>query len=260
MATTQVFLPGKFHGQRSLVGYGHRGQKCRTRQSTPTHALTDPLSKPLIQSHYLNLVQRQSLTLTHTCARAAAATGGPLTGSCRKPTLTPVAHSHTHTHTRTAPLEAHTNPCHSLSLSLTHTHARTHARAAADRPLTGSRSSGGHPGAASSSEPCTRPPAAACPPRCRCAWAAACTCSLGTSPGAACSVWPAPRSKAVSPGCSWTSSGSLAQTQGRRSALGSADTARPLRTLEAPRRFWVPDTCAIIYTQQGPGPVWELHG
>ena len=33
MATTPVFLPGKFHGRRSLAGYSPRGHKSQTRLS-----------------------------------------------------------------------------------------------------------------------------------------------------------------------------------------------------------------------------------
>ena len=37
MATTAVFLPGKSHGQRSLVGYTPNGLKSQTQVSTHTH-------------------------------------------------------------------------------------------------------------------------------------------------------------------------------------------------------------------------------
>ena len=40
MATTPVFLPGDFHGQRSLVGYspwGHKKSDITERLSTHTH-------------------------------------------------------------------------------------------------------------------------------------------------------------------------------------------------------------------------------
>ena len=42
MATIPVFLPGEFHGQRSLVGYSPRGCKesDTTKRLTLTHSLT----------------------------------------------------------------------------------------------------------------------------------------------------------------------------------------------------------------------------
>lgn len=58
------------------------------------------------------------------------------------------------------------------------------------------------PAGGSSSWPCTRPPSASVPPRCRSAWAGVCTCSQGNAPDAACSASPALHSTAASPG--WT--------------------------------------------------------
>ena len=42
---TQVFLPGKFHGQRSLAGYGHEIAKSRARLSDFTGSLTTKWNK-----------------------------------------------------------------------------------------------------------------------------------------------------------------------------------------------------------------------
>ena len=46
---TPVFLPGEFHGQRSLVGYSPRGGKVRHNWATNTHIYT--LELPLICTH-----------------------------------------------------------------------------------------------------------------------------------------------------------------------------------------------------------------
>ena len=43
MATTPVFLPGKFHGQRSLVGYSPRA--CKESDMTGTHTQTHTQQK-----------------------------------------------------------------------------------------------------------------------------------------------------------------------------------------------------------------------
>lgn len=61
----------------------------------------------------------------------------------------------------------------------------------------------------SSSWPCTRPPSGAVPPRCRSVWAGVCIYSRGSAPSAAGSASPALRSKAASPGWTWTSTWSL---------------------------------------------------
>ena len=45
MATTPVFLPGKFHGQRSLAGYSPQGHK---REGHNLAAKQQPPSLPLI--------------------------------------------------------------------------------------------------------------------------------------------------------------------------------------------------------------------
>lgn len=65
------------------------------------------------------------------------------------------------------------------------------------------------PAAGSSSWPCTPPLLASVPPRCRSFWAAACTYSRGSAPGAAGSASPALHSTAASPGWTWPSTWSL---------------------------------------------------
>lgn len=115
------------------------------------------------QSHIYILSNQVPITVIVT---PAATHKGPATQVMLAHIYTLPTDTHAHhprSHTKGKP---HTNT--QCFTSAAHAHARTQSQPPGEGLLTGSCSSGGHPGAGSSSAPCTRPLAAACPPRCRC--------------------------------------------------------------------------------------------
>ena len=88
-----VFLPGKFHGQRSLAGYTPWGHKCWTWLNTHMHAAA---AKSL----------QSSLTLCD--PRDGSPPGSPVPGILQARTLEWVTHMHTNILTCPAKLEMNT--------------------------------------------------------------------------------------------------------------------------------------------------------
>ena len=71
---TPVFLPGKFHGQRSLVGYSPRGRK----ESNTTERLTLALSEQGKAGHQVQAAMQTAWTSGHMLQQVGSAC--PLSG------------------------------------------------------------------------------------------------------------------------------------------------------------------------------------